>query len=85
MDRCGRGCRKCHTLTIFTCVNGNHMTNRHDYLARHTAKAGLELDKVIAQVKRTGCIYTHVKNDFTIFDELHRHFDRSVDLHRNIG
>ena len=48
----GRGHREGHALAVLARVDGHHMVDRHDDLARHAAEAGLELDELVAQLQR---------------------------------
>jgi hypothetical protein len=46
--------RESHTLAIFSRINGDHAVNRHHDLARRAREPGFELNKLIAQLERTG-------------------------------
>jgi hypothetical protein len=43
--------RKRHALAVLARINRHHMGHRHHDLARHAAKARLELDEIVAQTQ----------------------------------
>jgi len=82
--RLDRGRWKRHTLAIFSCVNGRDVAHRNDDLPRHTPKTGFEFNELIAQLHAAGRIETDVEHNLAVFDVVHGHTHRRIDLNRQI-